>query len=201
MVGVKLKDILELRTKLKASRKGSNRKRKGAQSFATGGFNKTMNAVTGMVNSKPVMNTLKKYTGTQDQRNQSVIEDYNKQQEKESRAKKAQDIKSMKGSRKGCLECKGSRPDNLNQIALNISDGRKRSLHLNDISNEESRKGSRKGEPGDTDESNLFIYLYEQDTTDNATLRNRWNILSDDEKEYILFQFGESIQEFEETFK
>lgn len=130
---------------MKVSRKGSNRKRKGAQSFATGGFNKTMNAVTGMVNSKPVMNTLKKYTGTQDQRNQSVIEDYNKQQEKEARAQKAREIKSMKGSRKGCLECKGSRPDNLNQIALNISNGRKRSLHLNDISDEESRKGSRKG--------------------------------------------------------
>lgn len=127
MVGVKLKDILELRTKLKASRKGSNRKRKGAQSFATGGFNKTMNAVTGMVNSKPVMNTLKKYTGTQDQRNQSVIEDYNKQQEKEARAQKAREIKSMKGSRKGCLECKGSRPDNLYEVASGIVNN-KRSL-------------------------------------------------------------------------
>lgn len=112
---------------MKSSRKGSNRKRKGAQSFATGGFNKTMNAVTGMVNSKQVMNTLKKYTGTQDQRNQSVIEDYNKQQEKEARAKKAQEIKSMKGSRKGCLECKGSRPDNLYNIASGIVNS-KRSL-------------------------------------------------------------------------
>lgn len=94
--------------------------RKGAQSFATSGFNKTINAVSGIANSKPVMNTLKKYTGTQDQRNQSVIEDYNKQQEKESRAQKAQEIKSMKGSRKGCLECKGSRPDNLYEIASGI---------------------------------------------------------------------------------
>lgn len=94
--------------------------RKGAQSFATSGFNKTMNAVSGIANSKPVMNTLKKYTGTQDQRNQSVIEDYNKQQEKEARAQKAQEIKSMRGSRKGCLECKGSRPDNLYNIASGI---------------------------------------------------------------------------------
>lgn len=101
--------------------------RKGAQSFATSGFNKTMNAVSGIANSKPVMNTLKKYTGTQDQRNQSVIEDYNKQQEKEARAKKAQEIKSMKGSRKGCLECKGSRPDNLYEIASGIVNN-KRSL-------------------------------------------------------------------------
>lgn len=63
-----------------------------------------------------------------------------------------------------------------------------------------SRKGSRKGETGDTDEAHLFIYLYEQDTTDDATLRNRWNALSNDEQEYILFQFGESRQEFESTF-
>lgn len=63
-----------------------------------------------------------------------------------------------------------------------------------------SRKGSRKGESGDTDEAHLFIYLYEQDTTDNNTLRNRWNALSDDEQEYILGQFGESRQDFEETF-
>lgn len=63
-----------------------------------------------------------------------------------------------------------------------------------------SRKGSRKGESGDTDEAQLFIHLYEQDTTDNNTLRNRWNALSNDEQEYILFQFGESRQDFEETF-
>lgn len=100
--------------------------RKGAQSFATSGFNKTMNAVSGIANSKPVMNTLKKYTGTQDQRNQSVIDNYNKQQEKEARAQKAQEIKYMKGSRKGCLECKGSRPDNLKQIASSIVSGRKK---------------------------------------------------------------------------
>ena len=42
--------------------------------------------------------------------------------------------------------------------------------------------------------------LYEQDTTDNNTLRNRWNALSNDEQEYILGQFGESRQDFEETF-
>lgn len=101
--------------------------RKGAQSFATSGFNKTMNAVSGIANSKPVMNTLKKYTGTQDQRNQSVIDDYNKQQEKEAREQKAQEIKSMKGSRKGCLECKGSRPNNLYDIASGIVNN-KRSL-------------------------------------------------------------------------
>lgn len=102
--------------------------RKGAESFATKGFNKTMNAVSGIANSKPVMNTLKKYTGTQDQRNQSVIEDYKKQQEKEARAQKAQEIKSMKGYRKGCLECKGSRPDNLYEIASGIANN-KRSLN------------------------------------------------------------------------
>lgn len=63
-----------------------------------------------------------------------------------------------------------------------------------------SRKGSRKGEAGDTDQSQLFIYLYEQDTTDNNTLRNMWNSLSSDEQDYILFQFGESRQDFEESF-
>ena len=62
------------------------------------------------------------------------------------------------------------------------------------------RKGSRKGELGDTDEAHLFIHLYEQDTTDDSTLRNRWNSLSNDEQEYILFQMGESRQDFEETF-
>lgn len=64
------------------------------------------------------------------------------------------------------------------------------------------RKGSRKGESedGDSDEAHLFIHLYEQDTTDNNTLKNRWNALSNDEQEYILFQFGESRQDFEETF-
>lgn len=63
-----------------------------------------------------------------------------------------------------------------------------------------SRKGSRKGEAGDTDQSQLFIYLYEQDTTDNNTLRNMWNSLSSDEQDYILFQFGESRKDFEESF-
>ena len=62
------------------------------------------------------------------------------------------------------------------------------------------RKGSRRGEPGDSDEAHLFIHLYEQDTTDNNTLKNRWNALSNDEQEYVLFQFGESRQDFEETF-
>lgn len=66
--------------------------------------------------------------------------------------------------------------------------------------NKGERQGSRKGEAGDTDQSQLFIYLYEQDTTDNNTLRNMWNSLSNDEQEYILFQVGESRQDFEETF-
>lgn len=66
--------------------------------------------------------------------------------------------------------------------------------------NKGERQGSRKGEAGDTDQSQLFIHLYEQDTTDNNTLRNMWNSLSNDEQEYILFQVGESRQDFEETF-
>lgn len=125
--GISVTESKELLGKFDKKYKDRIGSRKGAESFATKGFNKTMNAVSGIANSKPVMNTLKKYTGTQDQRNQSVIEDYNKQQEKEARAQKAQEIKSMKGSRKGCLECKGSRPDNLYDIASGIVNN-KRSL-------------------------------------------------------------------------
>lgn len=74
------------------------------------------------------------------------------------------------------------------------------SYAADEIPRKGSRKGSRKGEAGDTDQSQLFIYLYEQDTTDNNTLRNMWNSLSSDEQDYILFQFGESRQDFEESF-
>lgn len=234
------------------SRKGS---RKGAESFATKGFDKAVKGITGTLTSEPVMNSLKRTTGTEDQKNQMAIEDkaksdakdaradqvrrnnlteeqrqaednqkaaekaFNDHQNKEDVEKRTQEIFKQNGveypkkDRKGkgplCdlgnISGKGSRPDNLGKISSSIVAGRKRSIHLEGEYNQESRqgsrKGSRKGEPGDTDEANMFIYLYEQDTTDNGTLRNRWNILSEVEKEYILFQFGESRQEFEETFK
>lgn len=87
----------------------------------------------------------------------------------------------------------------MNEFIVSTGSGRK-VISSDNGSRDKSRKGSRKGESGDTDEAHLFIYLYEQDTTDNNTLRNRWNALSNDEQEYILGQFGESRQDFEETF-
>ena len=79
----------------------------------------------------------------------------------------------------------------MNEFIVSTGSGRK-VISSDNGSRDKSRKGSRKGESGDTDEAHLFIYLYEQDTTDNNTLRNRWNALSNDEQEYILGQFGES---------
>lgn len=87
----------------------------------------------------------------------------------------------------------------MNEFIVSTGSGRK-VISSDNGSRDKSRKGSRKGESGDTDEAHLFIYLYEQDTTDDNTLRNRWNALSNDEQEYILGQFGESRQDFEETF-
>lgn len=87
----------------------------------------------------------------------------------------------------------------MNEFIVSTGSGNK-VISSDSGSRDKSRKGSRKGESGDTDEAHLFIYLYEQDTTDNNTLRNRWNALSNDEQEYILGQFGESRQDFEETF-
>lgn len=87
----------------------------------------------------------------------------------------------------------------MNEFIVSTGSGNK-VISSDDGSRNKSRKGSRKGESGDTDEAHLFIYLYEQDTTDNNTLRNRWSALSNDEQEYILGQFGESRQDFEETF-
>lgn len=53
-------------------RKGS---RKGAESFATSGFNKAVSGIQKTLTSKPVMNTLKRTTGTEDQKNQVALED------------------------------------------------------------------------------------------------------------------------------
>lgn len=65
------------------SRKGS---RKGAESFSTSGFNKAVNGITGTLTSKPVMNTLKRTTGTEDQKNQVALEDKANSDAKKNRA-------------------------------------------------------------------------------------------------------------------
>lgn len=65
------------------SRKGS---RKGAESFATSGFNKAVKGITGALTSEPVMNSLKRTTGTEDQKNQVALEDKAKSDAKEARA-------------------------------------------------------------------------------------------------------------------
>lgn len=65
------------------SRKGS---RKGAERFATSGFDKGVKGITGTLTSKPVMNTLKRTTGTEDQKNQVALEDKANSDAKEARA-------------------------------------------------------------------------------------------------------------------
>ena len=60
--------------------------RKGAESFATSGFNKAVKGITGTLTSEPVMNSLKRTTGTEDQKNQVALEDKAKSDAKEARA-------------------------------------------------------------------------------------------------------------------
>lgn len=60
--------------------------RKGAESFATSGFNKAVKGITGALTSEPVMNSLKRTTGTEDQKNQVALEDKAKSDAKEARA-------------------------------------------------------------------------------------------------------------------
>ena len=125
-------------------RKGS---RKGAEPFATSGFNKAVNGITGTLKSKPVMNTLKRTTGTKDQRNQAIIENNANKETKANRQKKVNEIRKGSGPLcdMGNISGKGSRPDNLGQISSGIVAGRKRSIHLEGEYSKESRKGSQKG--------------------------------------------------------
>lgn len=60
--------------------------RKGAEKFATSGFDKGVKGITGTLTSKPVMNTLKRTTGTEDQKNQVALEDKANSDAKEARA-------------------------------------------------------------------------------------------------------------------
>ena len=126
------------------SRKGS---RKGAESFATSGFNRAVNGITGTLKSKPVMNTLKRTTGTKDQRNQVVLENHAKEESKIDRQNKVNELRKGSGPLcdMGNISGKGSRPDNLRQISSSVVSGRKRSIHLEGEYTEESREGSRKG--------------------------------------------------------
>lgn len=111
------------------SRKGS---RKGAESFATSGFNRAVNGITGTLKSKPVMNTLKRTTGTKDQRNQVVLENHAKEESKIDRQNKVNELRKGSGPLcdMGNISGKGSRPDNLGQISSGVVSGRKRSIHL-----------------------------------------------------------------------
>lgn len=126
------------------SRKGS---RKGAESFATSGFNKAVNGITGTLKSKPVMNTLKRTTGTKDQRNQVVLENHAKEEAKIDRQNKVNELRKGSGPLcdSGNISGKGSRPDNLGQISSGIVSARKRSMRLEGEYNQQSRKGSRRG--------------------------------------------------------
>lgn len=63
-----------------------NGSRKGAERFATSGFDKGVKGITGTLTSKPVMNTLKRTTGTEDQKNQIALEDKANSDAKEARA-------------------------------------------------------------------------------------------------------------------
>lgn len=111
------------------SRKGS---RKGAESFATSGFNRVVNGITGTLKSKPVMNTLKRTTGTKDQRNQVVLENHAKEESKIDRQNKVNELRKGSGPLcdMGNISGKGSRPDNLGQISSGVVSGRKRSIRL-----------------------------------------------------------------------
>ena len=60
--------------------------RKGAESFSTKGFDKAVKGITGTLTSEPVMNSLKRTTGTEDQKNQVALEDKAKSDAKEARA-------------------------------------------------------------------------------------------------------------------
>ena len=60
--------------------------RKGAERFSTSGFDKAVKGITGTLTSEPVMNSLKRTTGTEDQKNQVAIEDKAKSDAKEARA-------------------------------------------------------------------------------------------------------------------
>lgn len=60
--------------------------RKGAERFSTSGFDKAVKGITGTLTSEPVMNSLKRTTGTEDQKNQVALEDKAKSDAKEARA-------------------------------------------------------------------------------------------------------------------
>lgn len=131
-------------TERSGSRNGS---RKGAASFATSGFDKAVKGITGTLTSKPVMNTLKRTTGTEDQRNQVILENHSKEEAKNDRQNKVNELRKGSGPLcdSGNISGKGSRPENLGKISSGIVAGRERSLHLNGEYTQESRKGSRKG--------------------------------------------------------
>lgn len=121
--------------------------RKGAESFATSGFNRAVNGITGTLKSKPVMNTLKRTTGTKDQRNQVILENHAKDEAKTDRQNKVNELRKGSGPLcdSGNISGKGSRPENLGQISSSVVTGRKRSIRLEGEYTKESRKGSRKG--------------------------------------------------------
>lgn len=121
--------------------------RKGAASFATSGFDRAVNGITGTLKSKPVMNTLKRTTGTKDQRNQVIIENNANKEAKASRQKKVNEIRKGSGPLcdMGNISGKEPRPDNLGQISSGIVSARKRSIRLEGEYNQQSRKGSRRG--------------------------------------------------------
>lgn len=171
------------------SRKGS---RKGAESFATSGFNRAVNGITGTLKSKPVMNTLKRTTGTKDQRNQVILENHAKEEAKTDRQNKVNELR--KGSGPLCdlgnISGKGSRPDNLGQISSEVVSGRKRSIRLEGEYNQESRqgsrKGSRKGSSRDDEIVQEILDMYEKDNIDQDRLVNLLQELPKDRHKEIV---------------
>lgn len=74
--------------------------RKGAPAFATGNSGKIMNDVKGLINNPTVSTKLQKTFGTQDQRNQAILQEHNNEQAKIDRQNKVDQLRTG-GSRKG----------------------------------------------------------------------------------------------------
>lgn len=156
-------------TERSGSRNGS---RKGAASFATSGFDKAVKGITGTLTSKPVMNTLKRTTGTEDQRNQVILENHSKEEAKNDRQNKVNELRKGSGPLcdSGNISGKGSRPENLGKISSGIVAGRERSLHLNGEYTQESRKGSVRRDVKTIIENSVIKDGYEYDFSNTRAI-------------------------------
>ena len=79
------------------SRKIGEPSRKGAPAFATGNSGKIMNDVKGLINNPTVSTKLQKTFGTQDQRNQAILQEHNNEQAKIDRQNKVDQLRTGGG--------------------------------------------------------------------------------------------------------